>query len=107
MVRHGGIERQCYWFDIMPWISEALEEVIEQLGIRKSVLSNRARDVWKDAVGEIINENTILENIEKDRLIIVVSDDSWRQELSLRKEEIISKINELIGEEAIKEIIFR
>ncbi len=91
----------------MPWISEALEEVIEQLGIRKSVLSNRARDVWKDAVGEIINENTILENIEKDRLIIVVSDDSWRQELSLRKEEIISKINELIGEEAIKEIIFR
>ena len=91
----------------MPWISEALEEVIEQLGIRKSVLSNRARDVWKDAVGEIINENTILENIEKDRLIIIVSDDSWRQELSLRKEEIISKINELIGEEAIKEIIFR
>ena len=91
----------------MPWISEALEEVIEQLGIRKSVLSNRARDVWKDAVGEIINENTVLENIEKDRLIIVVSDDSWRQELSLRKEEIISKINELIGEEAIKEIIFR
>jgi len=91
----------------MPWISEALEEVIEQLGIRKSVLSNRARDVWKEAVGEIINENTILENIEKDRLIIVVSDDSWRQELSLRKEEIISKINELIGEEAIKEIIFR
>ncbi len=91
----------------MPWISEALEEVIEQLGIRKSVLSNRARDVWKDAVGEIINENTTLQNIEKDRLIIVVSNDSWRQELSLRKEEIISKINELIGEEAIKEIIFR
>lgn len=91
----------------MPWISEALEEVIEQLGIRKSVLSNRARDVWKEAVGEIINENTILENIEKDRLIIVVLDDNWRQELSLRKEEIISKINELIGEEAIKEIIFR
>jgi len=91
----------------MPWISEALEEVVEQLGIRKSVLSNRARDVWKDAVGEIINENTTLQNIEKDRLIIVVSNDSWRRELSLRKEEIISKINELIGEEAIKEIIFR
>ena len=91
----------------MPWISEALEEVIEQLGIRKSVLSNRARDVWKDAVGEIINENTTLQNIEKDKLIIVVSNDSWRQELYLRKEEIISKINELIGEEAIKEIIFR
>jgi len=91
----------------MPWISETLEEVVEQLGIRKSVLSNRARDVWKDAVGDIINENTILQDIEKDRLIIVVSNDSWRQELSLRKEEIISKINELIGEEAIKEIIFR
>ena len=91
----------------MPWISEALEEVVEQLGIRKSVLSDRARDVWKDAVGDIINENTTLKNIEKDRLIILVSNDTWRQELSLRKEEIISKVNELIGEDAIKEIIFR
>jgi len=91
----------------MPWISEALEEVIEQIGIRKSVLSDRARDVWKEAVGDIINENTTLKNIDKDRLIIVVSNDTWRQELSLRKEEIISKINELIGENAIKEITFR
>jgi len=91
----------------MPWISEALEEVIGQLGIRKSVLSDRARDVWKEAVGDIIDENTTLKNIDKDRLIIVVSNDTWRQELSLRKEEIINKINELIGENAIKEITFR
>ena len=91
----------------MPWISEALEEVIEEIGIRKSVISNRARDVWKDAVGDIINENTTLQNVDKDRLIITVSNDTWRQELSLRKEEIILKINELIGEDAIKEIIFR
>lgn len=91
----------------MPWISEALEEVIEQIGIRKSVLSDRARDVWREAVGDIINENTTLKNIDKDRLIIVVSNDTWRQELSLRKEEIISKINELIGENAIKDITFR
>ena len=91
----------------MPWISEALEDVIKQIGIRKSVLSNRARDVWKEAVGDIISENTTLKNIDKDRLIIVVSNDTWRQELSLRKEEIISKINELIGENAIKEITFR
>ena len=37
-------------------------------------------------VVEIINENTTLQNIEKDRLIIGVSNDSLRQELSLRKD---------------------
>ncbi len=91
----------------MPWLSEALEEVIRELGIRKSVVSNRARDVWGEAVGDLINANTTLQAVDKDKLIVIVSNDAWRQELSYRKEEILKKINELIGEEAIKDIIFR
>ena len=91
----------------MPWISEALDEVVEQLGIRRIVVSNRARDVWKDAVGDLINENTTLKDVDRDRLIVLVANDSWRAELSFRKTEIINKINELIGENAIKDIIFK
>ena len=91
----------------MPWLSEALEEVVERIGIRQSVLSDRARDVWKEAVGDLINSNTTLENIERDKIIVIVSNDTWRKELSNRKEEIITKINDLIGENAIKDIIFR
>ena len=91
----------------MPWLSEALEEVVERIGIRQSVLSDRARDVWKEAVGDLINSNTTLENIERDKIIVIVSNDTWRKELSDRKQEIITKINDLIGENAIKDIIFR
>ncbi len=91
----------------MPWLSEALDEVIKEIGIRKSVVSNRARDVWGEAVGDLINANTTLQTVDKDKLIVIVSNDAWRQELSFRKEEILKKINELIGEEAIKDIIFR
>ena len=91
----------------MPWLSEALEAVIKELGIRKSVVSNRARDVWGEAVGDLISANTTLQIVDRDKLIVIVSNDAWRQELSYRKEEIIKKINELIGEEAIKDIIFR
>ena len=91
----------------MPWLSEAMEVVIEQIGIRQSVISDRARDVWKEAFGDLINSNTTLENIEKDKIIVVVSNDTWRKELSDRKEEIILKINDLIGEKVIKDIIFR
>ncbi|MCH7887112.1 MAG: DUF721 domain-containing protein [Candidatus Marinimicrobia bacterium] len=91
----------------MPWLSEALDEVIKEIGIRKSVVSNRARDVWGEAVGDLINANTTLQIVDKDKLIVIVSNDTWRQELSYRKEEILKKINELIGEEAIKDIIFR
>lgn len=91
----------------MPWLSEALDEVIREIGIRKSVVSNRARDVWGEAVGDLINANTTLQIVDKDKLIVIVSNDAWRQELSYRKEEILKKINELIGEEVIKDIIFR
>jgi len=91
----------------MPWLSEALEEVVERIGIKQSVLSDRARDVWREAVGDLINSNTKLENIEKNKIVVIVSNESWRKELVDRKEEIIMKINNLIGENAIKDIIFR
>lgn len=91
----------------MPWLSEVMEEIVERIGIRQSVISDRARDVWKEAVGDLINSNTTLENIEKDKIIVIVSNDTWRKELSDRKKEIITKINDLIGENAIKDIIFR
>ncbi len=91
----------------MPWLSEAMEEVVERIGIKHSVLSDRARDVWKEAVGDLINSNTTLENIEKNKIIVIVSNETWRKELLDRKEEIIMKINNLIGENAIKDIIFR
>ena len=91
----------------MPWLSEVMEELVEQIGIRQSVISDRARDVWKEAVGDLINSNTTLENIERDKIIVIVSNETWRKELSDRKQEIITKINDLIGENAIKDIIFR
>ena len=91
----------------MPWLSEVMEEIVERIGIRQSVLSDRARDVWKEAVGDLINSNTTLENIERNKIIVIVSNDTWRKELSDRKKEIITKINDLIGENAIKDIIFR
>jgi len=91
----------------MPWLSEVIEEVAEQIGIREFVISDRARDVWKDAVGDLINSNTTLENIEKNKIIVIVSNETWRKELSGRKKEIIKKINDLLGENAIKDIIFR
>ncbi len=91
----------------MPWLSEVIEEVAEQIGIREFVISDRARDVWKDAVGDLINSNTTLENIENNKIIVIVSNETWRKELSGRKKEIIKKINDLLGENAIKDIIFR
>ena len=91
----------------MPWLSEALEEVVERIGIKQSVLSDRAKDVWKEAVGDLINSNTTLENIENNKIVVIVSNESWKKELLDRKEEIIMKINDLIGENAIKDIIFR
>ena len=84
-----------------------MEELVEEIGIRQSVISDRARDVWKEAVGDLINSNTTLEKIERDKIIVIVSNDTWRKELSERKKGIITKINDLIGENAIKDIIFR
>jgi predicted nucleic acid-binding Zn ribbon protein len=40
-------------------------------------------------------------------LIVSVKSGAWRNELSMRKQEIIRRINELVGDEILKDIKFQ
>jgi len=64
-------------------------------------------DLWEDAVGEPIAENTRPAAFKGKILIVYVSSSAWMQQLQFLKKDMITKINNVLGEELIEEIKFR
>ena len=91
----------------MPWLATSLDKVIKELGIRRYVQADMALQVWNEAVGEMIAKNTEPINIENGKMIVKVKSDTWRNELTFKSQEIIEKINKLVGEKTVREIVFK
>ena len=64
-------------------------------------------DLWEDTVGEPIAENTRPAAFKGKILIVYVSSSTWMQQLQFLKKDMITKINNVLGEELIEEIKFR
>lgn len=61
---------------------------------------------WEEVVGEKIANVAVPVKNKKGVLFVKVEDSVWRFELTRRKEEIISKINEHSNKNTLKDIVF-
>ena len=86
----------------MQSINIAIKKAIQKAGIKQQ----EAVFIWPKVVGKKINEVTEAEGVKKGVLTIKTNSSTWRQELQMQKNEIISKINKKIGKQTIKEIRF-
>ncbi len=84
----------------------ALEQLLDRLGVGDRVREYEAVTAWSDVVGEKIAGVTRAVGIRRGQLFIEVHSSPWRQELSLRKGEIIEKLNSHLGRAVVKEIQF-
>ena len=62
---------------------------------------------WAEIVGQEISKKTEPDKIFKDTLYISVSSPVWANELAMMSAQLISKINDFIGEEAIRSLRFK
>lgn len=60
---------------------------------------------WKRIVGELLAERATIHKIEKNVLFVSVSNNVWMQELVLRKFQLMSDIQSVLGIE-LKDIVF-
>jgi len=88
-------------------VGDAIEELVAQLGIKKKLREQDAFVVWDQAVGERIAKVATPTRMLRGTLLVSVKSGAWRNELSMRKQEIIRRINELVGDEVLKDIKFQ
>jgi predicted nucleic acid-binding Zn ribbon protein len=88
-------------------IGSALDELVKGLGIQKKLQEYDAVIYWERVVGERIAQMTTATRILQGVLFVHVKTSTWRNELTLRKKEIIGKLNNVIGIDVVKDIKFQ
>lgn len=88
-------------------LGPALDSLLKHYGLDIRMKQYRVLEIWDKAVGSQIAKATKPEKIDRGILIVKVEKAVWRNELSFMKKEIIKKLNKLMQEEIVKEIIFK
>ena len=88
-------------------IGDALREMMEELGLGAKMREYDVVNLWPSIVGEQISRVTTAESIAGGKLLVRVTRATWRNELVFLKTELITRINAVMKEEIVKDIIFR
>lgn len=88
-------------------VGQAMDDLIRELGIGKTLSEYGVITRWRDVVGERIASVTRPERFDKGILFVAVASAPWRAELTLRRHEIIDKINAAAGGTIVRDIRFR
>jgi predicted nucleic acid-binding Zn ribbon protein len=73
-------------------MSGVLARVISSLGIAKSYNGWQVVNLWPEIVGKEIASRADAIRFEDGCIYVAVKDSAWRQELSMRQEELLEKI---------------
>lgn len=88
-------------------LSDLLREWVSRNHLEADLHKTRLPQYWKEVVGETLASRTEIRSFEEGVLRIHVPEAAWRCELSLRRQELRTKLNALAGGEMIREIIIR
>ncbi len=85
-------------------IGGIVDKIVSSLGISKSYYGWSFVSTWAEIVGENIANVSSAIRFEDGTLFVAVADDTWRQELSMERENILEKIHALPHGRVVKRI---
>ncbi len=84
----------------------AIKDFLINTGLENGVNQQKAVIIWPKIVGTKIAENTTAELVDFNVLTVKVKNSTWRNELYLKKDIILEKLNKELGPNTIKELRF-
>jgi len=88
-------------------MARALEQFAAALGIDNALRTYGVITGWDEVVGEQIARVARPQRIENGVLYVSVASAPWRAELTMKRAEIMQKLNEAAGSAVVKDIRFR
>lgn len=88
-------------------IGAVIETLIKDFGIEKKIKGHQAVALWGEIVGEKIARVTEARKVEDGVLFVRVHNSVWRNELTMRKLELIKMINDRMKRNTVSDIVFR
>jgi len=87
-------------------LGEILRKILKKRNIPHTATDRYLLDTWRRAVGPQIAAQTHPDTLKRGILFVRVSAPVWLHQLRFMKEEILGKINELNGKEAVRSLFF-
>ncbi len=88
-------------------LGSSIQQLVGDLGIQQKLSEYEAVLQWESLVGDHIAKAATAVKITKGVLIVRVRSSTWRNELNLRKKEIIGTLNRGLGQDVVKDIRFQ
>ena len=86
-------------------IKSVVEEVMGKLTEKGGV--EQIREFWQDLFGEDTAKHSVPVSIRKGKLLVLVDSSAWLQHLTIKKRDILEKLNQAPLSKPVKEIRFR
>lgn len=83
-----------------------MDDFMEYIGLSSKMHELKILNLWDECVGESISRFSNPVELKKHKLFVKAENAAWRYELSLKKTDIINKLNERLGKKLIREIVF-
>ena len=88
-------------------IGQIIDELLKKENLDVALDEHRACALWPQIVGDGINRYTIKRYVNNGVMTVHLSSASLSNELMIRRASLIQRINEALGREIIREIIFK
>ncbi len=88
-------------------LNDLLKTFVQENSLEKGLNKIDVRNAWKNLMGQGVNTYTTEIELKRDTLYVCLSSSVLRQELVYGKDKIIKMINEELGKEIVKAIVFR
>ena len=88
-------------------ISDAIQQFLDQSRIKGDIQALQIEEAWEQIMGKTIAKYTDKLQIIGDKLIITTNVAPLKNELIYQKEKIKQRVNEVVGQKVVNEVIIR
>ena len=87
-------------------LSRILDQLASNLGIEKKLLETQAMLLWDEVAGTSLSRVSSPMSVRRGKLFVAVKTASWRNQLTFMKGKILHQINQQVGRNVLKDIVF-
>ena len=87
-------------------VGDLILQVLRQQGLETPLLQRRLIDAWPEVAGPLIASYTLNTFIYNQTLYVRLSNPALRADLSMRRQEFVSKLNDTVSAQVISDIRF-
>lgn len=91
----------------MDELIKSLPKVLRAVGSSHEVAEAAALAAWRHGVGEGLQNHAVATKLEANILIVEVRDAIWQKQLGTMKEQLLFRVNSVLGQPIVKDIELR